>query len=89
MLLFLLLALGRHTPVYSWFHRFVPGFDMFRYPEKYMAWFSGFTAVAAARTLPGRYRFVTRVYQGRRGGPVYLWGTGDPLLSGADIRAMG
>jgi len=46
--LFLLLSLGRYTPVYSWFHRLVPLFSSFRFPVKYMAWFTGFMAVAAA-----------------------------------------
>lgn len=46
------------------------------------------TAVAASRTLPGRYRFVTQVSQKSRGGPVYLWGTGDPVLRGHDIKAL-
>jgi hypothetical protein len=46
--LFLLLSLGHYTPVYDWFHEALPGFNLFRYPEKYMAWFSGFAAVAAA-----------------------------------------
>jgi hypothetical protein len=45
--LFLLLALGRHTPLFSAFHALVPYFDRFRFPEKYMAWFSGFTVAAA------------------------------------------
>lgn len=46
------------------------------------------TTVAATRILPGRYRFITQASQKRRGGAVYLWGTGDPLLSGHDIKAM-
>jgi len=47
----LIIAMGGHTPVHGWLHRLVPLFDWFRYPEKYMAWFTGFIAVAAAMGL--------------------------------------
>jgi hypothetical protein len=46
----LVLALGSHTPVFGWFHR-LPGLHFFRYPEKYMGWVAGFTAVGAALGL--------------------------------------
>lgn len=46
------------------------------------------TTAAAALSLPGRYRFVTHVAMGRRNGPLYLWGTGDPLLSGKDMTRL-
>jgi len=36
MLFFFLLALGRHTPVYGLLHKWVPLFDLFRFPAKYM-----------------------------------------------------
>ncbi|RME44177.1 MAG: hypothetical protein D6795_18315 [Deltaproteobacteria bacterium] len=32
-----LLALGKHTPLYPFCHRFIPGFDHFRFPERYLA----------------------------------------------------
>jgi len=32
------LALGRYTPVYGLAHSFVPGFALFRHPEKYLLW---------------------------------------------------
>jgi hypothetical protein len=54
----LLLALGAHTPIYGWFHRFVPLFGNFRYPEKLflvpallLALLNGL-GVAAARADP-------------------------------------
>ena len=47
-IIFLLISFGRYTPIYALLFRVVPLFDSFRYPAKYMAWFSGFTAVAAA-----------------------------------------
>ncbi len=47
-LLFLLLAFGRHTPLYGIFHAAVPGFDRFRYPEKYFAGFAALTCALAA-----------------------------------------
>lgn len=71
--LFLLLSLGRYTPVYSWFHRLVPLFSLFRYPAKYMAWFTGFAAVAAALGLEKLEQWLEQkpgaVY---RGAAVYL-----------------
>ena len=45
---FLLLAFGDHTPLYGLLYRVSPLFRVFRFPAKYMAWFTGFTAVAAA-----------------------------------------
>ena len=45
LLLSVVLALGRHTPVYNLLFKFLPGFSLFRYPVKYfyitafaMAW---------------------------------------------------
>ncbi|RMD99424.1 MAG: hypothetical protein D6812_11645 [Deltaproteobacteria bacterium] len=32
-----LLALGKYTPLYPFCHRFIPGFDHFRFPERYLA----------------------------------------------------
>jgi len=43
--------MGRHAALYSLFHRFAPGFDAFRFPEKFMAWFTGAVAVLAALGL--------------------------------------
>ena len=48
---FLLLAFGDNTPLYATLYRVMPLFRIFRYPAKYMAWFSGFMAVAAALGL--------------------------------------
>jgi hypothetical protein len=48
---FLLLALGRHTPLFGFLHGAGPGFTFFRYPSKYLAWFSGAVAVLAALGL--------------------------------------
>lgn len=49
--IFLLLAFGRHTPVYGALHAALPPFDRFRYPEKYMAGFAGCMAALAALGL--------------------------------------
>jgi len=35
-LLGVLLAFGRHTPLYPWLHGHLPGFDAFRYPERFL-----------------------------------------------------
>jgi serine-type D-Ala-D-Ala carboxypeptidase/endopeptidase (penicillin-binding protein 4) len=42
------------------------------------------TTTAAALLLPGRYRFLTEVTRCARG-QLCLWGTGDPVLSRADL----
>lgn len=34
--LFLLLSFGKHTPVFGFFFHIIPGFSLFRYPEKYL-----------------------------------------------------
>lgn len=44
LVLSLILALGRHTPVYPWFHQLLP---FFRFPEKFM-FPAGFALVALA-----------------------------------------
>jgi D-alanyl-D-alanine carboxypeptidase/D-alanyl-D-alanine-endopeptidase (penicillin-binding protein 4) len=46
------------------------------------------TTLAAAVLLPGKYRFVTEVSRAGAGGPLYLWGTGDPILRTADLVRM-
>ena len=51
VVLFLFLAFGSYTPVYPFFYHVFPVFKIFRYPAKYMAWFTGFTAVAASLGL--------------------------------------
>jgi D-alanyl-D-alanine carboxypeptidase/D-alanyl-D-alanine-endopeptidase (penicillin-binding protein 4) len=43
------------------------------------------TTTAAALLLPGKYRFVTEVSSTESRGPLYLWGTGDPVLRRADL----
>ncbi len=45
---FLALSLGHHTPVFKFLHSWVPFFDIFRYPSKYLAYFMLFLALAAA-----------------------------------------
>jgi len=45
---FLVLALGRYAGLFELLHRHLPLFDMFRYPAKYLAWFTGLAVVAAA-----------------------------------------
>lgn len=45
---FLLLALGRHTPLFEALYRALPWFRIFRYPEKYLAWCTLGLAVLAA-----------------------------------------
>lgn len=46
------------------------------------------TSAAAVMSLPGRYAFVTEVSRSRAGGPLYLWGTGDPVLRGKDLNRL-
>lgn len=45
------------------------------------------TTTAAALTLRG-YRFVTEISRRRRGGPLYVWGTGDPLFRRRDLKRI-
>lgn len=45
------------------------------------------TSLAALRTLPGKYRFVTEYYL--RGGKLYIWGTGDPALRRRELASLG
>ena len=58
LIFFLLLALGRYTPVYGWVHAVVPVFDSFRYPAKFMAWVTLVIALAAACGLADALRLV-------------------------------
>jgi len=51
MVFFLLLSFGKYTPFYGLVHDYFPFFKVFRYPEKYMAWFTGAAAIAAAMGL--------------------------------------
>lgn len=51
--LVVLLMLGRHTPLYGVFYRFVPLWAVFRYPEKLVPWF-GFIAALGAGYAVGR-----------------------------------
>ena len=47
----LLLALGGHTPLYPFLLDHLPGFGLFRYPEKYLLWLClGTAALAGAGT---------------------------------------
>lgn len=34
----ILLALGKNTPLYSWLYRYVPTFDMFQAPSRWLIW---------------------------------------------------
>ena len=45
------------------------------------------TTTAAALTLAGKYSFATEVSRGARG-QLCLWGTGDPVLSRADLTRL-
>lgn len=47
----ILLALGRHSPLYSLAYRFLPGFDRFRVPARLMFWFTIGVSVASAVSL--------------------------------------
>lgn len=46
-----LLALGRHTPLYALLHQWVPPFGSVRYPEKFLLLAGAATAIAAALAL--------------------------------------
>lgn len=39
MMMALLLALGKHTPIFPFLFRYIPSFDMFQAPARYMLWF--------------------------------------------------
>ena len=45
------------------------------------------TSVAALKTLPGRYGFVTEYSV--RGSRLHIWGNGDPALRGGELLALG
>lgn len=47
----LLLAMGRYAPVYALVYRFVPVWNVFRYPEKLAPWFGFIIALAAGVTI--------------------------------------
>jgi hypothetical protein len=47
VILFVVLAFGSYTPIYKWLFEFVPGFDSFRSPAKFMFPASLFTAMLA------------------------------------------
>jgi hypothetical protein len=49
--LFLLLALGRHTPLNGWMRWIVPGLSLLRYPEKHAVVVMGLLGLLAARGL--------------------------------------
>jgi hypothetical protein len=46
-LLALLMALGKHTPVYMFFFRYVPGFDTFQAPARWLCVYTASAAVLA------------------------------------------
>lgn len=48
MAVFLVVVFGRYTPIYRVLFEYIVTFRIFRYPEKYMAWFVGFASLAAA-----------------------------------------
>jgi D-alanyl-D-alanine carboxypeptidase/D-alanyl-D-alanine-endopeptidase (penicillin-binding protein 4) len=47
-----------------------------------------FATVAAAKLLRDTYRFVTEISVAKNGGPLYVWGTGDPLFDRADLAKL-
>ncbi len=70
---FLLLSFGHNAPIYGWCHAQVPLFSLFRYPGKYMAWFSGAMAVLAALGLERVLMLIeARPAALRRGAWIYL-----------------
>lgn len=78
-----LLALGRHTPVYALLHRFVPPFGSLRYPEKFLLLVAAALAFAATLTLE---RWLAEREAGRRGEgdlPLALAGVATLLAGGA------
>ena len=38
-LLSIVFSLGNNTPIYPWLYRYIPSFDMFNAPARYMIWF--------------------------------------------------
>ena len=51
VVIFLLLALGRHTPVYGWVHAVAPVFGSIRYPSKFVIFVTFYLVAAAAAGL--------------------------------------
>ena len=73
-LVLLLVAFGRHAPLFALFHRFVPGVRQFRYPEKFLLPVTLCAAALAARGLdlavarPKRALVVAAIALGGAGG---------------------
>lgn len=57
-------ALGAYSPVYRWLHDFIPGYDSFRYPSKWLPLATFAIAVGSARLV--RWHGIVRVREQRR-----------------------
>ncbi|OGO29694.1 MAG: hypothetical protein A2Z16_08435, partial [Chloroflexi bacterium RBG_16_54_18] len=44
----LVLALGKNTPIFPWLYRYIPGFDSFQAPSRYLVWLEVALCLAAA-----------------------------------------
>jgi|GEM_PF-1413082 len=69
------LALGRHAGLYGLFHRFLPLWNTFRYPEKALNYFATLFAVLAGLGISAAFR-----------GPGRAWRSG--LLSGVVLLGL-
>lgn len=56
-LFFLFISFGKHTPAYYLCHKIVPGFGLFRYPEKYLFAVTFSLAVLSGFGCDGFFRF--------------------------------
>ena len=81
--IFFLTALGKHTPLYAIFYYILPGFNVFRHPEKFMEWVNVFLIVL------GAYGLHISIIQNRKRDIRYIrniiYRTGVFLISGTGI----
>lgn len=74
-LFFFLLSLGHFAPFFEWLYRGAPLVRLFRYPEKYMAWFTFFMAVSAGLGVEEIFRLRSEKPRALKAGAlVYLAG---------------
>jgi hypothetical protein len=83
--LFLVLALGRHTPLNALFCKMVPGLSLFRYPEKHIVVTVGLLGLLAA--LGAEEVLTRRVAVGRLAAPPLALITFSILLAPAELRS--
>lgn len=72
-----ILAAGMHTPIYQWVYEYIPGFNRFRFPTKWLIIFilgaipliaAGWDAVFSSREKDSSRRFFTGIFIGEAAG---------------------